>query len=127
MAECSSDPSFQWSLQPSGLLLSHSTSLCLDAQYVPAAPVGCFLSPYNTYAWCNTTLSNSERASLLLAAMSNDDKDLLLGGSAGPYVGNTPANYDLGECACVHTCVCACVRVCVRACVRACVRVKIFF
>ena len=43
-------------------------------------------------AWTNTTLSASQRASLLLGAMTFSQEAAMVSGAGGPYVGNIPAN-----------------------------------
>jgi beta-glucosidase len=43
-------------------------------------------------AWTNTTLSASQRASLLLGAMSSSQEAAMVYGAGGSYVGNIPAN-----------------------------------
>ncbi len=47
-------------------------------------------------SWTNKTLSASERATLLLQAMSFDEKVAMINGAGGSYVGNIPANSRLG-------------------------------
>jgi beta-glucosidase len=47
-------------------------------------------------SWTNTTLSASQRATLLLGAMSFGEKTAMVHGAGGAYVGNIPANARLG-------------------------------
>ena len=46
--------------------------------------------------WTNTTLSASQRAALLLNAMTFDEKVAMVAGAGGGYVGNIPNNSRLG-------------------------------
>ena len=46
--------------------------------------------------WTNTTLSASQRATLLVGAMSFNEKVAMVNGAGGSYVGNIPANTRLG-------------------------------
>jgi beta-glucosidase len=46
--------------------------------------------------WTNTVLSASQRAALLLNAMTFDHKVAMVAGAGGSYVGNIPANSQLG-------------------------------
>src|SRR5258708_34469452 len=45
--------------------------------------------------WTNTSLSASQRADALLAAMGQSDKIALVQGAGGPYVGNIATNQNL--------------------------------
>jgi beta-glucosidase len=47
-------------------------------------------------SWTNTALPASQRATLLLNAMSFGQKAAMIAGASGPYVGNIPANPSLG-------------------------------
>jgi len=47
-------------------------------------------------SWTNTTLSASQRATLLLGAMTFGEKIAMVNGAGGAYVGNIPANTRLG-------------------------------
>ena len=46
--------------------------------------------------WMNTSLSASQRASLLVAAMSQSDQIAMLNGTFNTYIGNIPGNSGLG-------------------------------
>lgn len=46
--------------------------------------------------WTNTTLSASQRATLLVGAMTFNEKAAMVNGAGGSYVGNIPANARLG-------------------------------
>src|SRR5258708_2591092 len=84
---------FQVVLIPSAMLsrMLHSAVrvTCLIA--LGCAPEGRLLAQ----TWTNISLSASQRADALLAAMSQSDKIALVQGAGGPYVGNIATNQNL--------------------------------
>src|SRR5258707_951151 len=70
----------------------HSTALAATC----VAVLGCVLEGrLPAQSWTNTSLSASQRADALLAAMSQSDKIALVQGAGGPYVGNIATNQNL--------------------------------
>jgi beta-glucosidase len=54
------------------------------------------LTHAQTQPWMDTSLSPSQRADLLVAAMTIDEKNTMAQGAGGSYIGNVPANTRLG-------------------------------
>ena len=65
-------------------------------QMLQTDSINCVNPQYASNPWCNTQLSASARAQLLLSAMNQTEKDSLLFGVPGNYTGNTLPNLRLG-------------------------------
>src|SRR3989442_15098244 len=76
--------------------LFRSTMLRRAVGITCLAGLGCALEGrLPAQIWTNSSLSASQRADALLAAMSQSDKIALVQGTGGPYVGNIATNQNL--------------------------------